>query len=147
MADNYVANAGAGVKRRTFVTWLTGVFALSLMLAGPALAATVNLSWDYNPANEAEIQGYRIYYGSTSQAGVTDPVDLVSAAPYDTRIELPDPSLRSHSIALLPGTYYFRMTAYGSLDGSPDDSVFSEEISGQVGFLDVTNLSITVTYP
>jgi len=135
------------MKRRTFVTWMTGAFAATLLMAGTALAATVNLAWDYDPANEPDIQGYRIYYGTTSQAGATDPDDLVSASPYDTRIELADPTLRSHSINLSPGTYYFRMTAYGLVDGSPEGSAFSEEVSGQVGLVTITNLSLTISYP
>jgi hypothetical protein len=107
----------------------------------------VNLSWDYDVSDESQIQGYRIYYGTTSHSGVTDPVDLVSGLPYDQRIELSDPTLRTHSINLPPGMYFFRMTAYGLIDGNPDDSVFSEEISGQVGLMTITNLSLTISYP
>jgi hypothetical protein len=135
------------MKRRGFMTWMTWAFAAGLLVTSSAWAATVNLSWDYDVSDESQIQGYRIYYGMTSQAGVSDPDDLVSASPYDTRIELSDPALRSHSINLSPGTYYFRMTAYGLVDGSPDDSVFSEEVSGQVGLVTITNLSLTITYP
>lgn len=121
--------------------------ALVLGMVMWASAGTVALSWDYPLAEESRIHGYRIYYGPSSQAGVLAAEDQVSALPYGFRVELGNPGLRSHSIVLGPGVYYFRMTAYGMVNGVLADSVFSEEVMVQVGLVTITNLSLTVTYP
>ena len=129
---------------------MVGLLAAVFLFVGvsAACAGTVNLSWDYDAAQESSIQGYRVYYGTVSQAGATDPVDLASALPYAQRVELSDPALRSHSLVLSPGLYYFRMTAYGLVNGSPDDSAFNTtEVSVQVGIATVTNISFTISYP
>lgn len=117
-------------------------------MASLSEAATITLTWDYSAADEALIQGYRIYYGQASHVGVTDPVDLLTAAPYDQRIELADPTLRSHTVGPLGlGTWYFRVVVYGLINGVLDDSVFSNEAEDRIGFAQVTITSTTVTYP
>jgi hypothetical protein len=42
------------------MTWMTGAFAMSLLMAGSVFAATVTLNWNYDQADEGDIQGYRI---------------------------------------------------------------------------------------
>lgn len=126
------------------------LLALALALVFPlyALAANITATWDYPVSEEANIQGYRLYYGKVSQSGVTDPVDLVSAAPYEQRIEIANPAARSHAFVINDtGTYYFRMTAYGLVDGVADDSVFSEpEVSAVLGLGSLSNVSVTITF-
>lgn len=138
------------MKRRTFIASFTGAIAAGLLMAGVTCAATVTLSWrdSANDPATTNILGYRIYYDTVSHASVTDPVDMTTASPYTTMIQVADPNARTYDLGTFaPGTYYFRMTAYGTLNGSPADSAFSEEISGQVGILTPVNLMFTITYP
>jgi hypothetical protein len=84
---------------------------LSFLSSVPAVqAAQVTLAWDPNP--EPSVQGYRVYYGTTS--GVyTGVVDAGSST--DCVISGLDPGV----------TYYFACTAYSA---TGDESNFSGEI-------------------
>ena len=127
---------------------ILALFFFILFLCGAASAATVTLAWDDPDNDSAQILGYRVYYGKTSQSGVSDPDDLVSASPYDQRVELANPSLRQWTTPVLGvGVWYFRIVAYGMINGVVDDGPFSNEVFDKIGFAKVTITSTTVTYP
>ena len=74
-----------------------------------ASAGRVLLSWyaptsriDSSPLNLSDLEGYRIYYGSSMEDVSTMLVDLN------------DNSVTEYSASLPSGTYYFAITAYDS---------------------------------
>ncbi len=81
-----------------------------LFAALPVFAQNAGLSW--NPSPDSDIAGYKLYYG-------------VESPPYDTVIDLGNHT--SYTVnGLLPGTYYFAVTAY---DTSGIESAFSNTVS------------------
>ncbi|MFA6382925.1 MAG: fibronectin type III domain-containing protein [Parcubacteria group bacterium] len=86
-----------------------------------------NLSW--NPNTEADVVGYRIYYGTAPRnadcppGGYTDNIDVKKATNY--KIE----NLKNNQ------TYYFSVTSY---DNSKKESCFSEEMKKTISI--VSNL-------
>ncbi len=82
---------------------------LILIPAEAALAETVSLAWNAN--TEADLKGYRVYYG-TSSRNYSTVYDVGNATTYVT------PNLG-------PGTYYFAVTAYNYSDA---ESAFSNEV-------------------
>lgn len=121
-------------------------FLFIIIYVAYSVAATVTLAWDYPTPTPPGIQGFRIYFGTTSHATVTNPEDLTTAEPYDQRAQLADPDARELAIPIdAPGVYYFRMTAYG--DGVA--SAFSTEVRESIGLGVPTNLriqSITIMF-
>lgn len=117
-----------------------------IIYAAYSVAATVTLAWDYPTPTPAGVQGFRIYFGTTSHAGVANPVDMETPAPYTHRAQEANPDARELAIPIdTPGVYYFRMTAYG--EGV--DSAFSAELKETIGLGIPTNLrikSITITF-
>ncbi len=88
------------------------LIAIVMLLAwsSAALAADIILAWDAN--TEADLAGYKIYYGSGSRAyGSAIVVGKVTT--YTVR-------------NLLPGTYYFSVTA---LNTAGLESAYSNEVS------------------
>lgn len=90
----------------------------------PTLAGSVSLSWaapstraDNSYLPMTELQGYRIYYGT-------------SADDLNVLVDLNDNSITNYSINNLPsGSYYFSITAY-DLDGQ--ESGLSNVVSKDV---------------
>ncbi len=88
------------------------IFSLpGLGLVQTALAAQVTLEWD--PNSESDLAGYKIYYGTASQAQ-TDSIDVGNATTY-TVMGLHDGT-----------TYFFAATAYNT---SNQESGYSNEVS------------------
>ncbi|MDJ0805228.1 MAG: fibronectin type III domain-containing protein [Gammaproteobacteria bacterium] len=85
----------------------------------------IDLSWrapttrtDGSPLDPSELEGYRVYYG-------TSPDDLV------LREELLGISATEITLNIsIPGTYYFAITAY---DSNGLESAFSKVVSKEVG--------------
>ena len=91
------------------------LIAIVMLLAwsSAALAADINLAWDAN--TEADLAGYKIYYGSGSRVyGSAIVVGKVTT--YTVR-------------NLLPGTYYFSVTA---LNTAGLESAYSNEVSATI---------------
>jgi chitinase len=106
-------------RKLTILIILLTPFAFSLLpFASAAHAAAVTLAWD--KSQEANVAGYRIYYG-TSSNHYTNMVDVGSKT-YGAITNL------------VPGrTYYIAATAY---DTSDNESAFSQEIPYTVPFVD-----------
>jgi Na+-transporting methylmalonyl-CoA/oxaloacetate decarboxylase gamma subunit len=121
-------------------------FLFIIIYAAYSVAATITLAWDYPMPTPEGVKGFRIYFGTTSHAAATNPVDMTTAEPYDQRAELADPDARELAIPIeTPGVYYFRMTSYGESVGS----AFSGEVEAAVGLGIPTNLhikSMTITF-
>lgn len=126
------------LSRRELLGLSVSVVPLLIVPSRGYALALASLSWGYDVAWEPSISGYRLYWGKTSHAGVSDPVDEVSAMPYDNMIELVDPSLRSYDLVVGHGRYYFRMTAYSGVS----DSVFSNEATGYIDLWAPDNLAV-----
>jgi len=75
----------------------------------PAMAADITLLWDAN--SEANLSGYKVYYGTASRTYLA-PIVLAKQTAYTFT-------------GLAPGTYYFAVTAY---DTSGSESDFSNEV-------------------
>lgn len=106
-------------RQLIFMILLLTPLAISLLpFASAALAADVTLAWDVN--QEADVAGYRIYYGTSSNR-------------YPNMIDAGNNT--SGTITNLePGrTYYIAATAY---DTSDNESKFSQEIPYTVPFAD-----------
>ena len=91
--------------------------------SNPAVGAkAVTLSWDAPSENTdgsplLNLQGYRVHYGSSSQA-------------YAETIEVSNPGLTTYVVQNLPaGNYHFAVSAYNS---SGEESALSGEVSAEV---------------
>ena len=102
---------GGKMKRLLLVLSFIIVFIFTTSIA---FAATVILQW--NPNTEADLAGYKLYYGGTSR--------LVQ--PYTVTIPIPDKTAITFSVELNPGTYFFSLTAY---DLASNESGYSNEVS------------------
>lgn len=104
---------------------------LCLLLATPAWAGNIDLSWiapaereDGTALSLSEIAGYTIYYGTTSSV-------------YDTSLFINDHTATSHTFEdFAPDEYYFVIT---TIDTEDRESVYSNEI--------ITDISITLFPP
>lgn len=67
----------AGARRALALT--ISVSALCLATAGPAVAGTISLAWD--PVTDADLAGYRVYWGSAS-GNYTQSVDVGNVTSY-----------------------------------------------------------------
>ena len=95
---------------------LTFGLILSVSLAAFALSAvggTITLAWD--PNSEPDLQGYKIYYG-TSSRNYTVTLDVGNVTSYTVR-DLDESK-----------TYFFAVTAY---DTAGNESDYSQEVSGR----------------
>ena len=106
---------------RSLINTISPVFLLTILLSGlflpsPAVAARITLAWN---ASSGPVEGYRIYYGSTTQHYMTilpAPPSLITSTTYTT----PD---------LPAGTYYFAVKAFGK---SNNQSGFSNEVAATI---------------
>ncbi len=97
--------------RKTAIFYLLLTF---LIVAPAALAADVTLAWDAN--TEPDLAGYKVYFGTSSRS-------------YGTPI--PIGATTSYTITgLLPGTYYFAVTA---TNGTGQESDYSNEVTATIG--------------
>ena len=123
-------------KRKIKLQGLPAVYLGGLILCGLsfwvpvfALAADVTLAW--NPNSEANLGGYRMYYGAYSGGPYDGEAALDGASP----IDIPLSSLTDHSAPRLTihglgdGTYYFTATAY---DTQGYESNFSNEVAARI---------------
>lgn len=119
---------------RTCLGWVLG---LSLLFGvACAQAASVQLAWEHEGEGH---RGYKIYYGTQSQASVVRPTGG-GAAPYEQVVTLSDPQARTATLDLEPGIYYVRVTAFNE----QLESDFSNEAMGTIGLDAPSNLRITV---
>lgn len=93
-------------------------------------AGTANLSW--NPNNESDLAGYKIYYGTTSRTG------SCPTGGYPNVINTGN--VNSYTVPNLTAgqTYYFSISAY---DISNNESCFSLEVSKIIPSTASTNIS------
>jgi len=96
------------------------LFALLTQFSTHVFAGEANLSW--NPNSEADLAGYKVYYGTSSQI-YGAPIDVGNQTAY-TLTGLPSGA-----------TYYFAVTAY---DTSSNESDFSAEASKSIPATDIT---------
>jgi hypothetical protein len=86
---------------------------LVLVLSAPALAGDVTLAWDAN--TEADLAGYKIYFGTASRS-YGAPIVIGTQTTYTIT-------------GLASGTYYFAVTAYNT---AGLESSFSNEVSATI---------------
>ena len=79
-----------------------------------AWATTVWVEWD--PNSEADLAGYKVYYGTASR----------TEGPYAEAVVINDKNTTDLELALSSNTYYFSLTAF---DHSGNESDFSVEVS------------------
>lgn len=93
-----------------------------LAFAASAWAGSASLSWTAN--TEADLAGYKIYYGTSARTG-TDP-KICNLCGYATKIDVG--KVTTYTITNLTNnqTYYFSVSAY---DTSNNESVFSGQTS------------------
>ena len=99
-----------------------GIFVKKPALA-PKNTGTATLSWNAN--TEADLSGYRIYYGTAPRT------DQCPSAGYPQKADVgktQTPEKPSHNLENLENgkTYYFSITSY---DASGNESCFSDEMS------------------
>ncbi len=99
-------------KGRTLPS-LVVMFIFALLPGKAAFADNVSLAWDAN--SEADLEGYRVYYG-TSSGNYSVVTDVGKVTTFTVT-------------NLGPGTYYFAVTAYNS----NTESSFSNEVSATIG--------------
>ena len=99
-SDSWATQATASVFRTLF---LLAILLNGFVLSSPAVAARITLAWS---ASSGPVEGYRLYYRSTTTPGTAilpAPPGLISSTTYTT----PD---------LPAGTYYFKVKAFGTGD-------------------------------
>ncbi len=101
------------MKQRAFL-W---VLAIALIQAQLGWAAEVLVEWD--PNTEADLAGYKLYYGTTSR----------TEGSYAETVVIDNKGATNWSLTLPGDTYYFALTAY---DVSGNESDFSVEVSAVV---------------
>lgn len=98
--------------KKKFLSTMIALVAI-LIFADVVSAGTAKVSWDANL--ESDLDGYKIYYDTTSHVSGTCPVD------YTQSYDVTDNATIHWFDDLTPGqTYYFRLTAY---DTSANESV------------------------
>lgn len=127
-----------GILKKTFhapLRRISGLFLLtsfiSFLLAFPsdAVGAQLTIAWD--PNSEADIKGYRVYYGTASRSYGT-PFDVGKATSYTL-------------VNLTPGQKYFiALTAYNTAD---KESALSNEVSGTTQALEAVSPPNVLTGP
>ncbi|OGZ35097.1 MAG: hypothetical protein A2174_00425 [Candidatus Portnoybacteria bacterium RBG_13_41_18] len=93
------------------------LFSINFVFAGSA-----TLSW--NPNAEADLNGYRIYYGTSPRTG-NNPKTCVLCG-YLTKVDVGKTTTYTISNLTNGQTYYFSVSAY---DTSNNESVFSSEVN------------------
>jgi len=101
------------MRLKTFL-W---VLAVVLVHAQLGWAAEVFIEW--NPNSEADLAGYKLYYGTTSR----------TQGSYAETVVINGKDSTHWSLTLPGDTYYFALTAY---DISGNESGFSDEVSAVV---------------
>lgn len=112
---------------------------LLLCVATFAWAGEVKLEWDYVNAGQ---KGFNIYYGPLSQLTITGPKTPNSndPLPYAQKLKITDPAVRSATLTLPPGVYFFRSTAFGDTS----ESLFSNEAGASINFDAPNKLRVTI---
>ncbi len=95
---------------------------LFLLGANIAFAGSATLSWNAN--SEADLAGYRIYYGTTARTG-SDP-KVCTMCGYSTKVDVGKVTTYTISNLTNNQTYYFSVSAY---DTSNNESLFSAQVS------------------
>lgn len=100
------------MKKQKFLIFVSAFFLGVLFLASDALAGSAMLTWDSN--TEPDLQGYKVYYATSSHAG-TCPTG------YTNSVSVADDANDGYWLdSLTPGqTYYFQVTA---IDTSANES-------------------------
>ncbi len=123
--------------------FLALLFLSMAMLGQVAIAGTAKVSWDAN--SEGDLDGYKIYYDTTSHAG-TCPTG------YANNFDVTDNATSHYFDALTPGqTYYFQLTAYDT--AANESACAASEVSKLITYrgdinptpdhrVDVSDLSI-----
>ncbi len=98
------------------VVCLIFLFPFLIISSSAVLAGQATVSWD--PNTESDLSGYKIYFGKQPDRNYDDVIDVGNVT--------------SFSVSNLEDgrTYYFAVTAY---DFSGNESVFSEEVSADIG--------------
>ena len=100
------------------------LFTISLLFQSAwAGTAIIRLAWD--PNSEADLAGYRIYYGTSPRTG-SDP-KACGLCGYSTMIDVGNATTYRIPGLVQRQNYYISATAY---DTSGNESVFSDQISG-----------------
>lgn len=93
-----------------FIRMLGTAFVVAMMCVAQVYAVDVKLAWDAN--TETNLAGYKVYWGTTSRS-YGPPVNAGNQTAYTVT-------------GLLPGTYYFAVTA---IDSEGNESGYSIEVS------------------
>ena len=92
--------------------------ACMVLLAAPlSWAAEVTVQW--NPNSESDLNGYKLYYGDSPR----------SQGPYSQTVNVSDKTAVSANLSLVPGVYYFALTA---IDTDGNESELSDEVMAEV---------------
>lgn len=115
------------MKRKNIIFFVAVFFASIVFLADTALAGSARLNWNAN--TEADLDGYKIYYDTTSHAG-TCPTGYASS------LEVPTSANTGYWFdELTPGqTYYFQVTAFDTSDNESGCSTNPGEVSKTITY-------------
>ncbi len=128
------------MKKKTLFAIAIITFISSLFILNPhsAFAGTATLTWNAN--TEADLSGYKIYYGTVSRTGTTP----CANAGYTSSINVGNVLTYTFNNLTDGVTYYFAVSAY---DTSNNESACSIQQSKVIPAVDVTAPSVSITAP
>jgi len=115
------------VKLNNLLKWSLYFLSLLLFTGQIAYGASINLIWD--PNDEADLSGYRIYYGTSSEN-------------YDQSIDVGNVTSYKLSGLTKGIIYYLALTSY---DTSNNESEKTDEVSGMPQSLSTSSVSTTTS--
>jgi len=118
--NNRILGSSTKIMKIFFFILLTILLLFQSAWAGTAI---IRLAWD--PNQEADLAGYKIYFGTSPSTG-TDP-KACGTCGYSTMIDVGNVTTYRIPGLVQRQTYYISATAY---DTSGNESVFSDQVSG-----------------
>jgi len=120
------------------VRYLATIFAIMIIGFSSAYAGSAELSWDCPSCEIDGVSSFVIRYGSASNLSTSAPEAIDSPLPYESILVIDDPSARSVIINVVPGSWYFRLSAK---DSAGNESTFSSEVGINIPVSSPSNLS------
>ncbi len=103
------SNASSRSHRFKFRLLLSSIISISFLILSSATAFTAEIKLAWDPNTDADLAGYKIYYGTSARTG-TDP-KICGSCGYSTIVPIGNATTQTISNLVSGQTYYFSVTA------------------------------------